>query len=94
MDFLRAHWDAQLIGASTLREELNPAGGGWDYGIDDEELRIYRQDALHLGRQKVIVLSGSGTSISLFASSALRELKLGSSPRVREKRIGCRSSKS
>jgi hypothetical protein len=48
MDFLRAHHDAQLIGASTLREELNPAGRGWDYGIDDEELHIYRQDALHL----------------------------------------------
>src|ERR1700693_1516820 len=44
MDFLRAHHDAQLIGASTLREEPNPEGRGWDYGIDDEELRIYRQD--------------------------------------------------
>ena len=28
MDFLRAHHDAQLIGASTLREELNPEGQG------------------------------------------------------------------
>jgi riboflavin biosynthesis pyrimidine reductase len=74
MDFLRAHHDAQLIGASTLREELNPAGRGWDYGIDDEELRIYRQDALHLGRQKVLVLSGSG-NIDL-------TLRLFSSPRV------------
>ena len=49
MDFLRAHHDGQLIGASTLREEQNPEGRGWDYGIDDEELRIYRQDTLGLG---------------------------------------------
>jgi riboflavin biosynthesis pyrimidine reductase len=74
MDFLRAHHDAQLIGASTLREELNPEGRGWDYGIDDEELRIYRQDTLKLGRQKVLVLSGSG-NIDL-------TLRLFSSPRV------------
>jgi len=60
MDFLRAHHDAQLIGANTLRDEPNPAGHGWDYGIDDEELRIYRQDTLGLGLQKVLVLSGSG----------------------------------
>jgi riboflavin biosynthesis pyrimidine reductase len=74
MDFLRAHHDAQLIGASTLREELNPAGRGWDYGIDDEELRIYRRDALRLARQKVLVLSGSG-NIDL-------TLRIFSSPRV------------
>ncbi len=60
MDFLRAHHDAQLVGANTLREEPNPEGRGWDYGIDDEELRIYRQETLGLGRQKVLVLSGSG----------------------------------
>jgi len=60
MDFLRAHHDGQLIGASTLREEPNSDGQGWDYGIDDEELMRYRQDALGLGRQKVFVLSGSG----------------------------------
>ena len=74
MDFLRAHHDGQLIGASTLREEPNPEGRGWDYGIDDEELRIYRQDTLRLGRQKVLVLSGSG-NIDL-------TLRLFSSPRV------------
>jgi len=60
MDFLRAHHDGQLIGASTLREELNPEGRGWDYGIDDEELRMYRRDTLGLGSQKVLLLSGSG----------------------------------
>lgn len=38
MDFLRAHHDGQLIGANTLRDERNPEGRGWDYGIDDEEL--------------------------------------------------------
>jgi len=74
MDFLRAHHDGQLIGASTLREEPNPEGRGWDYGIEDEELRRYRQDTLGLGRQKVLVLSGSG-NIDV-------TLRLFSSPRV------------
>ncbi len=74
MDFLRAHHDGQLIGASTLRDERNPEGRGWDYGIEDEELRIYRQDTLRLGRQKVLILSGSG-NIDL-------TLRIFSSPRV------------
>ena len=74
MDFLRAHHDGQLIGASTLRDEVNPEGRGWDYAIDDEELRRYRQDTLGIGRQKVLVLSGSG-NIDL-------TLRLFSSPRV------------
>ena len=74
MDFLREHHDGQLIGASTLRDEPNPEGRGWDYGIDDEELRIYRQDILGLGRQKVLVLSGSG-NIDV-------TLRIFSSPRV------------
>ena len=74
MDFLRAHHDAQLIGANTLREELNPEGQGWDYGINEEELRIYRQDRLRLGRQKVLVLSGSGNIDLTF--------RIFSSPRV------------
>jgi riboflavin biosynthesis pyrimidine reductase len=71
MDFLRAHYDAQLIGASTLREELNPEGRGWDYGIEDEELRRYRQDVLGLGRQKVFLLSGTGeidVTLRIFSS--------------------------
>lgn len=63
-----------MIGASTLRDEPNPEGRGWDYGIDDEELRIYRQDILGLGRQKVLVLSGSG-NIDV-------TLRIFSSPRV------------
>ena len=74
MDFLRAHHDAQAIGASTLRDEVSPEGWNWDYGIDDEELRIYRQDMLRLGRQKVLVLIGSG-NIDV-------NLRLFSSPRV------------
>jgi riboflavin biosynthesis pyrimidine reductase len=74
MDFLRAHHDAQLIGANTLREEPGPEGRGWDYGIDDEGLWIYRRDTLGLGRQKVLVFSGSG-NINL-------TLRLFSSPRV------------
>jgi riboflavin biosynthesis pyrimidine reductase len=82
MDFLRAHHDGQLIGASTLRDEQNPEGRGWDYGIEDEELRIYRQDTLRLGRQKVFVLSGSG-NIDL-------TLRLFSSPRVEARIITAR----
>jgi riboflavin biosynthesis pyrimidine reductase len=72
MDFYRAHHDAQLIGASTLREELSADGKSLDYGIDDEELRTYRQDILKMGLQKVIVLTGSGNldlSAPLFSSA-------------------------
>lgn len=60
MDFLRAHHDAQMIGASTLREELGASGKGLDYGIADEELRMYRRETLRFGLQKIIVLTGSG----------------------------------
>jgi riboflavin biosynthesis pyrimidine reductase len=72
MDFLRAHHDAQLIGASTLREELGASGKGLDYGIADEELRAYRQEILRFGLQKIIVLTGSGDidlSCKLFNSA-------------------------
>lgn len=71
MDFLRAHHDGLLLGAQTFREEMGPDGRGWDYGINDEELAKYRRDALKLGQQKVIVLSGSGNidfSYRLFES--------------------------
>jgi riboflavin biosynthesis pyrimidine reductase len=60
MDFLRAHHDAQLIGASTLREEPGADARGADYGIDDEQLRVYRKKTLGLGKQKIIVLTASG----------------------------------
>jgi len=71
MDFLRAHHDGQLIGASTLRDELEEGQDG-DYGIDDEELNTYRQDTLGLGRQKVFILTGSGNidlTLPIFSSS-------------------------
>ncbi len=60
MDFLRAHHDGQLMGASTLREESGASGKGLDFGIDDRELQEYRQETLKLGKQKIIVLTGSG----------------------------------
>jgi riboflavin biosynthesis pyrimidine reductase len=71
MDFLRAHHDGQLIGANTLRDELEEGQDG-DYGIDDEELKKYRQDTLGLGRQKIFILSGSGNidlTLRIFSSS-------------------------
>jgi riboflavin biosynthesis pyrimidine reductase len=71
MDFYRAHHDAQLIGASTLREELSADGQSLDYGIDDEELRTYRRETLKLGLQKIFVLTGSGNldiNAPIFAS--------------------------
>ena len=60
MDFLRAHHDGQLIGAATLREEQGPDGRGEDYAIDDEQLRVYRENTLNLAKQKIIILTGSG----------------------------------
>jgi riboflavin biosynthesis pyrimidine reductase len=74
MDFLRAHYDAQLMGASTLREEPGPDGRGADYAIEDEELLAYRQETLGLGPQKIIVFTGSG-NIDL-------NLRVFNSPRV------------
>jgi 5-amino-6-(5-phosphoribosylamino)uracil reductase len=71
IDFLRAHYDAQLIGASTLREEPGPDGRGLDFAIDDERLRDYREKTLKLGRQKIIIISGSGeldATLRLFTS--------------------------
>src|ERR1035441_4914260 len=60
MDFLRAHHDGQSIGASTLREEPGPDARGADYGIDDEQLRLYREKTLNLDKQKIFVVTGSG----------------------------------
>ncbi len=60
MDFFRAHHDAQIMGASTLRDERGPDGLGWTYAIKDEELRRYRDQTLKLGPQRVLILSGSG----------------------------------
>lgn len=60
MDFLRAHHDGQLIGANTLRAEPGCDARGADYGIDDEQLRVYREEILGLDKQKIIVLTGSG----------------------------------
>jgi riboflavin biosynthesis pyrimidine reductase len=60
MDFLRAHHDAQLIGVNTLREEASADGLGADYGIDDEQLIVYREKILSRGKQKIVVLTGSG----------------------------------
>lgn len=59
MDFLRVHHDAQIMGASTLREESGPHGLGWDYAIADAQLLEYRQ-SIGLGRQRVLVVTGSG----------------------------------
>ena len=60
MDFLRAHHDALLMGARTLREEPGKDGAGWDFGIGDDSLREYREKTLKLPRLKVMILSGSG----------------------------------
>lgn len=60
MDFIRTHHDAQIMGASTLREELGRDSKGWDYAVTDAELQQYRERVLGLGRTKVIIVSGSG----------------------------------
>lgn len=74
MEFLRAHHDAQLMGANTMREEPGADAKGWDYGIDDEELRAYREHTLKLGPVRVTILTGS-ENIDL-------SLKVFHSPRV------------
>jgi riboflavin biosynthesis pyrimidine reductase len=71
MDFLRAHHDAQLIGASTLREERGRDGRGYDFGMNHPEFHDYRQKILKLPLQKIIILTGSGDvdlDLRLFSS--------------------------
>lgn len=58
--FLRAHHDAQLLGASTLRAERGPDGLGWDYGSLDPEWLTYRRKVLGRDKSIVIVVSRSG----------------------------------
>jgi riboflavin biosynthesis pyrimidine reductase len=65
MNFLRAHHDAQLMGANTLREEPGMTPGGWDYGIDQEELTTYREKVLGLGRPRVIIASSGDLDLTL-----------------------------
>lgn len=105
MDFLRAHHDGQLIGASTLREEPGPDGRGYDFAIDDQRLRDYRERTLNLGRQKIIIVSGSGEiniNPRLFTSSRVEpwilttrdgekklQAQLGRSGRERTVKIIC-----
>lgn len=60
MDFYRAHHDAQIVAANTLREEPGLDGLGWDYRIEDELLLRYRLETLKLGKTKVLILTGSG----------------------------------
>ena len=84
MDFLRAHHDGQLIGANTLREEPGCDARGADYGIDDEQLQVYRTETLSLDKQKIIVLEAS---MSVFVFLILRGLNLGLLHLWREKRI-------
>ena len=71
MYFLRAHHDAQLISASTRREEPGPDGQDWASRLTDQRLRDYREKTLEFGRQKIIIVSGSGEmdlTIRLFTS--------------------------
>ena len=92
MDVLRAHHDPHFMGANPLRDEPNPEGRAWDYNIDDQELRIYRQDTLRLGRQKVLVLSGSRNfdlTLHIFDSPRVER---GSSLLGRDRKIFTRSS--
>jgi len=60
MDFLRVHHDALIMAANTLREERGPDGLGWDYRIRHEDLLEYRHNTLKLGKNRVILLTGSG----------------------------------
>jgi hypothetical protein len=69
--------DGQLIGANTLREEPGTDARGADYGIDDEQLREYREQTLGLDKQKVIILIGSGNIDATLRVFDFRVLNLG-----------------
>ncbi len=63
MDLLRAHADAVLCGAGTLRSEAQHGEipRGPVYRIVHDELLGLRQERLQLATLKIIVVSGSGT---------------------------------
>lgn len=62
MDLLRAHADALICGAHSLRLEARHGRfpGGPVYRIVDTELLRLRQEVLGRGRLRVIIVSGSG----------------------------------
>lgn len=60
VELLRAHHDAQLLGAGTLRAEPGPDGRGWDYGALSPGWLDYREKAVGRARPIVIVVSRSG----------------------------------
>src|SRR5258707_7732046 len=62
MDLLRAHADAVLYGSSSLIEETLHGGvrGGPVFRITDPGLLHLRNETLGRGKQKVIVVTGSG----------------------------------
>ena len=62
MDLLRAHADAVVYGASSLIEETLHGGvrGGPVFRITDPDLLRLRHESLGRGKQKNIVVTGSG----------------------------------
>lgn len=70
---LRAHHDALLLGAGTLREEPARDGRGYDYGRLAPLWRAYRRRVLGRERSLVIILTASGDldlEARLFAAPA------------------------
>ncbi len=68
----RAHQDALLLGAATLRAEPGPDGRGYDYGQLPEPWRSYRREVLKLAPLRVIIATRTGFIPSdhrLFTSS-------------------------
>ena len=62
MDLLRAHADAVLYGANSLIEETRYSGipGGPVFRIVDPQLLRLRHERLGRGKQRVLIVTGSG----------------------------------
>jgi len=97
MDFLRAHADAVLCGAQSLRLELlsGPIPRGPVYRIVDPELARYRSERLGRPKLIIVVLTGSGdlrpAEYRLFESSDV-EAWIATTPQGRERLGGAGSN--
>jgi len=60
MSFLRAHHDAVMMGAGTVRDEPGPDRHKADFAIEDAALQDYRDNTLKLGRLKILIVTGRG----------------------------------
>jgi len=94
IDFLRAHHDAQLIGAGTLRDEATAGGMAGTTASTMRNCGSTDRIRSGSGGRRSSSSAVQATSISRFASSARHGLSRGSSPLGTDTRHSGRNSRS